>query len=262
MPEPAEGTPAPEPGLPTGAPGSAGRAGASAVARAAAGAEAAGAGDRETPELVPVLADELVPLPVLRREVVHRSYVWDIVDEEIRLPRQDESFQREYVDHPGAVAVVAVNDRDEVLLIQQYRVPARARLWELPAGLLDIDGEDPAVAARRELEEETDVTCGRLDHLVDLFNTPGGSSETLRIYLARDLSPVPEDRRTERQHEEREIVPRWVPLDEALNAIMAGTLHNAPLLIGLLTAERYRAQGWQGLRGADVPWPSRRLRGQ
>lgn len=195
---------------------------------------------------------------VVSREQIHAGKVFDFVAERVRLSPDDaEPVVREYLDHPGAVAIVALREGphgEEVALVDQYRHPIRAVLWEIPAGLLDVDGEDYLDAARRELAEETDLRAERWDVLVDYFTTPGGSNESLRIYLARDITEVPAADRHERAEEERDMTVRWVPLDEAVAAVHAGRLHNPSAVVGILAAASARAAGWAPLRPADAPW--------
>ena len=95
---------------------------------------------------------------------------------------------RDVVEMPGAVAVAVLNDNNELLMLNQYRHPVRMNLWEVPAGLLDIDGEDPLVAAQRELAEEADLQADTWNALTDYFSSPGATSEAGRVYLARNLS--------------------------------------------------------------------------
>ncbi|MBD8519207.1 NUDIX domain-containing protein, partial [Plantibacter sp. CFBP 8804] len=132
------------------------------------------------------LRDESHPVEVVSSERAFAGKVWDIRRETFRYG--DGEVVREFVDHTGAVAVLALDADERVLLIQQYRHPIGERDWELPAGLLDIAGEDPAVAAGRELEEEADLVAGSLQLLTEFYTTPGGSNESIRIYLARDLT--------------------------------------------------------------------------
>jgi 8-oxo-dGDP phosphatase len=148
---------------------------------------------------------------------------------------------REYTQHTGAVAVLAVDDDERVLLINQYRQPIGTRDWELPAGLLDIPGEPPLVAAQRELAEEADLVAAEWSELTSFHSSPGGSNEVITIFEARGLSAAPSVH--DRTDEEAEIVVRWVALDEALDAARAGRLRNAPLLLALLTL---RARGLRG----------------
>ncbi len=202
------------------------------------------------------LRDEPDPAEVIEREVVHDGLVWDVVRDRFDLGEAGR-LTREYVDHTGAVAVLALDEDDRVLVIRQYRHPVRAHLWEIPAGLLDVDGEPPLEAAARELREEADLTATRWDVLVDYLSTPGGSTEGLRIYLARDVTEVPEDERHERTGEELGMPTRWVPLTELVDAVLAGRVHSPSLVVGVLAAAALRARGWAGLRPADEPWPGR-----
>lgn len=193
------------------------------------------------------LADRRVERPVLDSRVVFRGMIWDVARETVELGESG-TVTREFVRHPGAVAVIALDPDDRVLLLRQYRHPAGAELWEPPAGLLDVPGEDPLLAAQRELAEEADLTATSWWLLVDYLSTPGGSDEVLRVFLARGLSEVPEAERYDRQAEERDIVARWVPLDEAVTAVLAGRLRNPSAVVGVLAAAACRARGWSDLR--------------
>ncbi|MBW8173112.1 NUDIX hydrolase [Ornithinimicrobium sp. Arc0846-15] len=210
------------------------------------------------------LTDELISKAVLRSEVVYRGRVWDVVSERVDLGEAGE-VTRDFVDHPGAVAILALRDdreQPEILLLQQYRHPIRADEWELPAGLLDIEGEEPVIGAARELAEEADLRADRWDLLAEQVSSPGGVSEALRVFLARDLTDVPADERFERTDEEANLVLRWVALDDAVEAVMAGRLRNATTMIGVLSAARAMQTGWHSLRDPREPWlshPRRRL---
>ncbi len=162
---------------------------------------------------------------------------------------------RDVVVHPGAVGIVALDADDRVLLLRQYRHPVGRLLWEPPAGLLDVDGEPALDAARRELFEEAGLRAAHWDVLVDFFNSPGGSTESFRCFLARGLSHVADDERHVGEGEERGMPLRWVPLDEARDLVLAGHLHNPTAVSGVLAAWVSRAGGWAGLRPADAPWP-------
>jgi 8-oxo-dGTP pyrophosphatase MutT (NUDIX family) len=186
-----------------------------------------------------MLADALGQQPVLAREQLFAGRVWDVEGQEFELG--GERIRREVVVHPGAVAVVAMNDRDEVCLVHQYRHPAGGTLWELPAGLLDVHGEDPLAAAQRELAEETDLAASTWQTLLDVSTTGGGSTEIIRVYLATDVRELPEA--FERTHEEAEMERRWVPLAEVVDAALAMRLHNATLLSAVLALEAMRARG-------------------
>jgi ADP-ribose pyrophosphatase len=196
------------------------------------------------------LADDPWAANVRNSEVVYRGAVWDIRRD--TLDYGDGEIVREYVDHTGAVAVLACDDADRVLLIKQYRHPIGARDWEIPAGLLDGDGELPLAAAQRELAEEADLAAGRWDLLTEFFTSPGGSNEALRVYLARDLSPTDAYGRTA---EEADIETRWVDLDTAVTAVLERRCGNAILANAVLAAAASRARGWSSLGDARARWP-------
>lgn len=201
--------------------------------------------------------DEIDPRAVLRHETLHRGRVIDLVRDEVDLGDAG-VVSREYVDHPGAVAIVALDDQDRVLLLRQYRHPVRSFLWEVPAGLLDVDGEPAVDAAARELAEEADVTASQWAVLTDYATTPGSSNEAVRIFLARGLTDVPEPDRHVRTDEEAGMEVRRVPLDEAVSAVLDGSLHNPSAVVGILAAAASRAGGWASLRDVGAPWPYRR----
>jgi ADP-ribose pyrophosphatase len=183
---------------------------------------------------------------VLEHTDLHHGKIWDLVSETVDLG--ETQVVREFVDHPGAVAVIALDDQGRVLLIQQYRHPVRMELWEPPAGLRDVDGEPPHVTAARELEEEADLRAGTWHLLAQFRNSPGGSNEEILVYLARDVSEVPEAERFTREDEEAGIVPRWVPLDEAVDAVLAGRITSPSAAVGVLAAAASRDRGWATLR--------------
>jgi ADP-ribose pyrophosphatase len=163
--------------------------------------------------------------------------------------------ERDITENKGAVGVIAIDDVDRVVLIKQYRHPVGRTLWELPAGLRDVGGEDLVVAAARELAEETDLRAGRFDLLIDLHTSPGFSTERIRLFLGRDLSPVPEADRFARTDEEADIEIAWFDLDEAVAMVLRGEITNAATVSGLLAAARTRDEGWATLRPADTPEP-------
>src|SRR5690606_1813567 len=180
------------------------------------------------------LQDEPFAPEVISSDLVHKGWVWDVRSD--RVAYGDGEMVREYVAHTGAVAVVALDDQGRVLLIQQYRHPIRHRDWELPAGLLDIPGEDPLLAAQRELAEEADVTADHWVHLVASWTTPGGTDEMIHIYLATGIASAETAHR--REDEEADIRVEWVPLSDAADAVLAGRMHNGILSIGVLATER------------------------
>ncbi|MFC7532238.1 NUDIX domain-containing protein [Actinoplanes sp. GCM10030250] len=151
---------------------------------------------------------------------------------------------RDVVENRGAVVVVALDEQDRVVLIKQYRHPLRAHIWELPAGLRDVEDEPEAITAARELAEETDLTAARIDPLIDLHTSPGFSNEWVRVFLARDLSAVPQAERHPREAEEADIEIHRVPLDEAIAMIFRGDITNAAAVAGLLATARARETNW------------------
>jgi ADP-ribose pyrophosphatase len=162
--------------------------------------------------------------------------------------------RREVVEHLGAVAVVALDEEDRVVLIRQYRYPLDRRLWELPAGLLDVAGEDPVEAAKRELAEEVGVAARDWSVLVDIASSPGFTDQCERVFLARTLSDV--DRLPAGGDEEADLVVRRVPLAEAVRMVLAGEIVNAPAVAGLLAAQAVR-EGHQRARPAQAEWRDR-----
>ena len=203
-----------------------------------------------------MIADEPAALQVRSSSTVHHGLIWDVRRDEVDLG-DGQTVTREVVDHTGAVGVVVLDARDRVLLLRQYRHPVRSYLWEPPAGLLDIAGEDPQVAAARELAEEADLVADEWHVLVDFYNSPGGSTEAFRCYLARGVREVPVGERHQREHEERGMTRAWVDLSEARDLVLAGKLHNPTTVCGVLAAAAARDAGWATLRPADAPWPER-----
>ena len=213
-------------------------------------------GTPETPQAARQVSDAPSPRRLLSTEKVYEGRIWDVVSDSFQLSETGESLTRDYIDHPGAVAVLPMNDAGEVLLIRQYRHPVGMDLWEIPAGLLDVEGEDFVVGAARELAEEADLAAAEWNVLVDFFNSPGSSSEAIRIYLARGLTEVPHHERHERTDEEAEIEFHWIALDDAVAAVLEGRLHNPSAVVGILAAAAAKADGFAGLRPADAPWPA------
>jgi len=202
------------------------------------------------------ICDEIAPKPVVETTVPWRGLVFDVRRDRVDLGT-GEVVTRDYIDHPGAVLVLALREIDGIdhlVMIRQYRHACRSYLWELPAGLLDIPGELPRDAADRELREEVDLTAGRWDLLIDAYASAGAFPEAYRVFLARDVAPV-EGELHERTGEEADLTVRWVSLDDAYAAALAGRLHNPGALLGIMAAHGARASGWTTLRPHDTPWP-------
>lgn len=181
-----------------------------------------------------LLHDEPQAVEIVSGETVFHGTVWDVRSETFRYGGS--TITRHFVAHPGAVAVVALDDEQRVVLVQQYRHPIRERDWELPAGLRDVEGEDPSLTARRELAEETDLEADDWRHLLTIATTPGGNDERIAIYLATGLRrrDIPFDR----EHEEADMRVERVPLAEVVQAVLDGRMRNGILAVGVLAAER------------------------
>ncbi|UQX00504.1 NUDIX hydrolase [Streptomyces sp. RerS4] len=182
-----------------------------------------------------------------------------VASDEVRMP-DGSVARRDYQVHPGSVCVVALDEEaGRVLVLSQYRHPVRRRLWELPAGLLDVPGENPLNAARRELLEEAHVTAADWRVLLDFYPSPGGSDEAVRVFVARGVSDAEGERYIESDSEEADMEPAWVPLAELVDGALAGELGNAALVAGILalSAALSREGGLDALRPALAPWPAR-----
>jgi 8-oxo-dGDP phosphatase len=187
---------------------------------------------RQAHQPVEGLRDESTQPEVVASELVYEGAVWGVRSDTLRYG--DREIVRQYVEHPGASAIVAVDDLGRVLLIQQYRHPIRRRDWEIPAGLLDIEGESPLHTAQRELMEEVDLVAADWRPLLSLFTTPGGNDEVVHLFLARGLSAVGHEHA--REDEEADIRIEWVPLADVVTGVLEGRLRNGILATGVLAA--------------------------
>ncbi len=176
--------------------------------------------------------DQPFAVNVSSSEVALKGMIWNVRRETFEFAEQ--TLTREFVSHPGAVAVVAVNDNRQILMIRQYRHPVGQLLWEIPAGLLDVAGESAETAARRELLEETGYQAGRLEPLVEFYTTPGGSSEKIEVFIARDLSPC--ENRPVVDGEEAEMLVEWVDFSKALEAVLTSKIKSPSACIGIMAA--------------------------
>ena len=199
------------------------------------------------------VADEPANWPVVSSAELARGRLVAVRTDKVRTP-DHELAERDVVIHPGAVAVLALDDAQQVLLIRQYRHPVGRLLWEIPAGLRDVAGEPPWATARRELLEEAGYRARDWRVLADYYTSPGFSTERLRVFLARDLEFVPEaERDFVPEAEEAQLLLAWLPLDEAVRKVFAGDLHNGVAALGVLAAYAARSEGFDGLRPADAP---------
>lgn len=182
-------------------------------------------------------------------ETLYTGKIFALRRDHVRMPG-DATVVREVVEHYGAVAIVAMDDDGNIPMIYQYRHPLGRRLWELPAGLLDVSGEPPHHTAARELQEEAGLQANAWEVLVDLDSTPGFSDESVRLYLATGLSEVA---RPEGHHEEADLTLRWYSLAEATRMVFRGEIVNAIAVAGILAAQAV-TRGLAQTRPVDSPW--------
>jgi 8-oxo-dGDP phosphatase len=205
------------------------------------------------------LADTPLVWPVDSSTVLARGTISSYIQDRVRTP-DGQLITREYLKHPGAVGAIALDDHDRVALVRQYRHPVRHRLIEPPAGLLNVAGEDYLAAVQRELAEEVGLAARRWAVLVDLFTTPGILGESLRIYLARDLVAVDPPDGFTREGEEAHMDTVWASLDDLLEAVLDGRLHNPTVVSGVLATWAARQRdGFVSLRPANVVWPAHQV---
>lgn len=208
-----------------------------------------------------MIADKPVAWDVRSTDVLATGRVSSFVNDHVVTP-SGEVIDRQYVTHPGAVAVVAWDEEaDEVACLRQYRHPVRMELVEIPAGLLDAEGEDFVDAARRELAEEVELAADRWQVLVDMCTTPGACEESLRIYLARGISPASRPAGFELEGEEAHMTWDWVPRAQLTAAVFEGRCQSPTLVAGIMALEAAVLSGRvEQLRAADAPWPIRNQR--
>jgi len=182
-------------------------------------------------------------------ETLHTGKIFALRRDQVRMPG-GKVVTREVVEHFGAVGIVAIDDDGNIPLVYQYRHALGRRLWELPAGLLDINGEAAHLTAARELQEEAGLQASTWRVLVDLDSTPGFSDESVRVYLATGLSEVD---RPEAHDEEADMTLQWYPLAEATRKVLSGEIVNAIAVAGILAAHAV-TNGFAHPRSVDSPW--------
>ena len=185
-------------------------------------------------------------------ETLHTGKIFALRIDQVRMPG-GKTVTREVVEHYGAVAIVAMDDDGRIPMVYQYRHPFGRRLWELPAGLLDVTGEAPHLTAARELREEAGLQAQTWQVLVDLDSTPGFSDESVRVYLATGLTQVG---RPEAHDEEADMTVAWYPIAEAVQRIFSGEIVNSLAVVGILAAYAVR-QGIAEPRTVDAGWIDR-----
>ncbi|WP_405715836.1 NUDIX hydrolase [Streptomyces xanthophaeus] len=206
----------------------------------------------------------------MRNDIVDTPESWEVVasrtpfegaktsvkSDQVRMPDRA-VVRRDYQVHPGSVCVLALDEEQRVLVLKQFRHPVRHRLWELPAGLLDVPGENPLHAAQRELYEEAHVKAEDWRVLADFYTSPGGSDEAVRVFLAQDLAEA-EGERYAVSEEESDMETARVPLRDLVAGVLAGRLGNPGLVTGVLALSAALATGGvESLRPALAPWPAR-----
>lgn len=201
-----------------------------------------------------MIRDESIEFPLVNRETVFSGRIWEVREDTFQFG--NEQLTRDYIVHPGAVGVIALNDLGQMLLVQQYRQPLRKMMWEPPAGLLDIPGEDPLVAAQRELLEETGYVASDWRVLFDFATSAGGSSELVRCYLATGLVHHP-DGRPEAAGEEVDMRVEWIPVADVMQAIREGAISNSLLITGTFALLAAMADPDAIVRDGDAPWVAR-----
>jgi 8-oxo-dGTP pyrophosphatase MutT (NUDIX family) len=185
-------------------------------------------------------------------EILYVGKIFALRADRVRMPG-GKSVTREVVEHYGAVAIVAMDDDGRIPMVYQYRHPFGRRLWELPAGLLDVDGEAPHLSAARELREEAGLQAETWQVLVDLNSSPGFSDESVRVFLATGLTDVDPP---EAHDEEADMTMEWYPLAEAVQRIFRGEIVNSLAVAGILAAYGV-SEGVAEPRPVDAPWIDR-----
>lgn len=205
----------------------------------------------------PEVVDRPENWPTLNREVQASGRIQNFIEDAIATPDGDR-LVRQWVGHPGAVAVMAMDADDRIAVVHQYRHPVGYRLVEPPAGILDIHGEPAIEAARRELAEEAELAAADWRILVDIFTSPGGLQESIRIFLARDLSKAPLPAGFQVEGEETDMGLYWLPLRQLVDMVYAGQVQSPTMVSGTLALALAIEQGrLDRLRPADAEWPAR-----
>jgi ADP-ribose pyrophosphatase len=189
---------------------------------------------------------------IVESETVYVGKIFALRADEVQMPGGG-SARREVVEHYGAVAILAIDEDANIVMVYQYRHPVGRRLWELPAGLLDMGGEPPHITAARELEEEAGLSATKWRVLVDLVSAPGFSDESVRVYLATGLSDVG---RPDAHDEEADLVVRRFAIDEAVRMALSGEITNAIAVSGILAAHAVDGD-FDSLRPVDAVWVDR-----
>ena len=201
-----------------------------------------------------MIKDEPAEFALIKSDTVFNGRIWEVREEVFQFG--DQELTRDFIVHPGAVGVIALNDLGQMLLVQQYRRALGKMMWEPPAGLLDVEGEDPLEAAKRELQEETGYVASDWRVLFDFAPSSGGSSELVRCYLATGLE-LHEAGRPEATGEEADMKVQWTPVGEVMEAIHTGAISNSLLITGTFALLAAMADPDSIVRDGDAPWVAR-----
>jgi 8-oxo-dGTP pyrophosphatase MutT (NUDIX family) len=182
--------------------------------------------------------DQPESLSIDGQKVVYSGRIWDVVQDTFQFA--DQKLVRDYVVHPGAVAVVATDDHGRILLVNQYRHPVKSTLWELQAGLRDLEGEPPAETAKRELLEETGYYAASIEPLISFYPSPGGLSEEIQVFLATGLTLIDSD--YVREGEEKTMTAEFFPIEVVVDSILSGGIKNGPCALAVLAFHAKRAR--------------------
>jgi ADP-ribose pyrophosphatase len=174
--------------------------------------------------------DQSVDIASIKKTLIHKGMVWDLVSETFEFNGVE--LTREYVNHTGAVAVLAFNEKEELLLMKQYRRPVGKFLMELPAGLLDVPGESLLDCAKRELAEEAGLEAAHWSELISFHTTPGGNNEVITIFVAKGLSET--SLVYEATGEEADMPKSWVPIIDALKLVLTGQIMSPSAVVGIM----------------------------
>jgi 8-oxo-dGTP pyrophosphatase MutT (NUDIX family) len=194
---------------------------------------------------------------VVSSEDIYVGRVMAVRRDEVRMPGGGTAV-REIMEHPGAVAIAALDADDRLMMIYQYRHAVQRRLWEMPAGLLDHAAEDALETARRELEEEVGLAADEWSVLIDVVSSPGFSDESVRVFLATGLHDVGRPD-LGADDEEADLETHWVPLPDALAMAFDGSIVNSSCVAAVLAVHAVRT-GAASPRPVDAPWPDRPTR--
>lgn len=193
-----------------------------------------------------MLRDEPTSWPVVGTRDIHRDdWVVAVREDQITVPDGGEPFGRLVIEHPGAVAVLAIDAQDRVLVVRQYRHSVQATVVEIPAGLLDTAGESALATAQRELQEEAGYAADTWTHLLTTLVSPGMTNQVFHFFLAQDLTEIGHGDFV-LEHEEAYMTREWVPFLALLDAVLAGDARNGATATAVLTYAVRRGRGELG----------------